>query len=434
MPTPSPSDQRLFEGIRFGNEADFECFFRRYYPRLVNYAARFVAGHETARDLVQDSFARLWERRCELRELDLASLLFTMVRNACLNYLKHNGVVARHELEYTARMQGEERIYSYDFLSDAEQPCLYEELQRELFRFVTSDAACRRQFAAWRLEWEAMPASDAATDRDWRRLRSRIRLQGSARSARPGRFAAVWRAAAAVAVVCATFFGARLYDRLLLERATERYTVTTKSGDRSTVCLPDGTQVRLNGSSTLTYPANFNATNRSVELSGAAYFDVSPDEKHRFEVKVGNCSVVVKGTKFDVTAYPDDSLITTTLLEGAVGFTAPRGETLLRPGESLTYDRFAETTAITHVNTAQYLAWIEGRIEFIDVTIVQLCESLSSLYGVEITLDDRLRADGTFITIRLSNQESLDSVLKALDLIVPVSVHRQGPSVRLSAK
>ena len=74
------------------------------------------------------------------------------------------------------------------------------------------------------------------------------------------------------------------------------------------------------------------------------------------------------------------------------------------------------------------------RDRFIDVTIVQLCESLSSLYGVEITLDDRLRADGTFITIRLSNQESLDSVLKALDLIVPVSVHRQGPSVRLSAK
>ena len=60
------------------------------------------------------------------------------------------------------------------------------EEERELFRFVTSDAACRRQFAAWRLEWEAMPASDAATDRDWRRLRSRIRLQGSARSARPG--------------------------------------------------------------------------------------------------------------------------------------------------------------------------------------------------------------------------------------------------------
>ena len=308
------------------------------------------------------------------------------------------------------------------------------EEERELFRFVTSDAGCRRQFAAWRLEWESAPVSDAFTDSDWRRLRSRIRLQGPGRNPRLGRVAAWWRVAAAAAVVCATFFGVRLYDRLLLAHATECYTVTTKCGDRSTVCLPDGTQVRLNGSSTLTYPANFNATNRSVELSGAAFFDVSPDDKHRFEVKVGNCSVVVKGTKFDVAAYPDDSLITTTLLEGAVDFAAPRGETVLRPGESLTYDRFAETTTITHVNTAQYLAWIEGRIEFIDVTIVQLCESLSSLYGVEIVLDDRLRADGTFITIRLSNQESLDSVLKALDLIVPVSVHRQGPSVRLSAK
>ncbi len=66
-------------------------FFRRYYPRLVNYAARFVAGHEAARDLVQDCFVRPWERRCELRELDLASLVFAMVRNVCFNYLKHSG-------------------------------------------------------------------------------------------------------------------------------------------------------------------------------------------------------------------------------------------------------------------------------------------------------------------------------------------------------
>ena len=306
--------------------------------------------------------------------------------------------------------------------------------ERELFRFVTSGAECRQRFAVWRLEWEGNPQSDALTESDWRRLRSRIRLQGSGGSSRLGRIAAAWRVAAAAAVVCAAFFGARLYDRLLLARTAECYTVTTKTGDRSTVCLPDGTQVRLNGSSTLTYPVSFNATNRFVELSGAAYFDVSPDEKHRFEVKVGSCSVVVRGTKFDVSAYPDDSLITTTLLEGAVDFAAPRGGTVLRPGESLTYDRFAETATITHVNTAQYLAWIEGRIEFIDVTIVQLCESLSGLYGVEITLDDRLRADGTFITIRLSNQESLDSVLRALDLIVPVSVHRQGSSLRLSAK
>ena len=122
MSTPSPSDQRLFEGIRFGNEADFECFFRRYYPRLVNYAARFVAGHET-------------------------------VRNACLNYLKHNGVVARHELEYTARMRGEERIYSYDFLSDAEQPCLYEELQREVQKAVDAlPDRCREVFRMSRFE------------------------------------------------------------------------------------------------------------------------------------------------------------------------------------------------------------------------------------------------------------------------------------------
>ena len=308
------------------------------------------------------------------------------------------------------------------------------EEERDLFRFVTADAECRRLFAEWRSAWEADPVSGDATDGAWHRLQSRIRLQGTEHRLRTGRLRIVWRAAAAVLLVGTTFLTARLYDRMLLAHTTECYSVTTKSGDRSTIFLPDGTQVRLNGSSTLTYPANFNATNRSVELSGAAYFDVSPDQNHRFEVKVGGCSVVVKGTKFDVMAYPEDSVVTTTLLEGAVDFAAPGSGTALRPGESLTYDRFSETTTITHIDTAQYLAWIEGRIEFIDVTIVQLCESLSNLYGVRISLDNQLQADKTFITIRLSNQESLDSVLKALDLIVPISVHRQGTSVRLSAK
>lgn len=153
MPTPSMSDQSSFEVTRFDNEADFELFFRRYYPQLVNYAVRFVTAREVARDLVQDCFARLWERRHELREQGQKALLFTMVRNSCLDYLKHSGVVVRHELEYTARMRGEERLYSYDFLSDAEQPSLYEELQREIQSAVDAlPERCREVFRLSRFE------------------------------------------------------------------------------------------------------------------------------------------------------------------------------------------------------------------------------------------------------------------------------------------
>ncbi len=153
MSDSSHVDSQLFEGIRSGNESDLELFFRHYYLNLVNYAVRFVTEREVARDLVQDSFAHLWERRGQLRRQDLKALLFTMVRNRCFDYLKHAGVVVRHELEYSARMRGEERLYSYDFLSDAEQPCLLEELQREIQAAVDElPARCREVFMLSRFE------------------------------------------------------------------------------------------------------------------------------------------------------------------------------------------------------------------------------------------------------------------------------------------
>jgi RNA polymerase sigma factor (sigma-70 family) len=50
-------------------------------------------------------------------------------------------------------MRGEERIYSYDFLSDAEQPCLYEELQREVQKAVDAlPDRCREVFRMSRFE------------------------------------------------------------------------------------------------------------------------------------------------------------------------------------------------------------------------------------------------------------------------------------------
>ncbi len=306
--------------------------------------------------------------------------------------------------------------------------------EHRLFGLVTTDTEARRRLDEWRSEWEQQSVGNAEIDDAWRRLRARIHRQEPLTPQATRRTYLLGRIAAAVAIFCVAFFGARFYDRMLEAQAEGYYTVTTQPGDHSTINLPDGTQVRLLESTTLTYPINFNATNRTVELAGAAFFNVSRDERHRFEVKVGNCAVVVKGTKFDISAYKEQAQITTTLLEGSVDFTSPAGQTQMQPGEALTYNCLTQTTTSTQVDTAQRLAWIEGRIEYVDVTIVELCKSLSRLYGLSIEPDDRLRNDHTYITIRLNNRETLDSVLKALDLIVPISIQRQGTIVRLSAK
>ncbi|SFG03196.1 RNA polymerase sigma-70 factor [Prevotella sp. KH2C16] len=124
--------QILMDDIRGGRSEAFEYLFKTYYPRLRNYASHFIADIDDAEDILQDCFTRLWERRETLTYISLSALLFTMVRNGCLNYLKHKSLVNNYEVDFLAHMSGSEQLYNYDFLDKTDAPLLYEELRRQI--------------------------------------------------------------------------------------------------------------------------------------------------------------------------------------------------------------------------------------------------------------------------------------------------------------
>lgn len=127
------SDQQtLLEEIRSGNDRAFEYLFKSYYPRLHGYAIRFIEDEESVRDIIQECFLRFWEKRALLTAVSVTSLLFAMVRNGCLNYLKHLSLVEKYRIEYLAKIDGEERLYYADFAMDAEHKLLYTELQEQI--------------------------------------------------------------------------------------------------------------------------------------------------------------------------------------------------------------------------------------------------------------------------------------------------------------
>ena len=74
----------------------------------------------------------------------------------------------------------------------------------------------------------------------------------------------------------------------------------TARGEIRTETLPDGSTVRLNSSSTISYADNF-VSKRELKLSGEAYFVVTADPEHPFSVHVGESTVTAKGTKFNVS-------------------------------------------------------------------------------------------------------------------------------------
>jgi len=118
-------DTDITRRIRQGDKGQFELLFRSSYISLVRYAKTLIKDHDTAEEIVQDLFFRLWQNKEKLKiESSLNGYLFRSVHNRCLHYIEHNRVVERHA-EEMAYQQPESQESPSDILH-------YKELQAKI--------------------------------------------------------------------------------------------------------------------------------------------------------------------------------------------------------------------------------------------------------------------------------------------------------------
>ena len=304
--------------------------------------------------------------------------------------------------------------------------------EKLLFEYVGQSEANRTAFRQWEKEWIASGITDSNTTKEWETLQRKIRTQeaiipmlGISKT----RFS-VWRKVAAVAAIVLLTIGGTLGGRQLSSSLQpETYFVCeTPYGEKSKVVLSDGTVVWLNAGSTLKYSNKFNTANRRVELNGEGYFEVTKKAGATFIVQTHGYDVVVKGTKFDVSAYDDDPFISTTLLEGSVELNYKGSQIRMSPGESMRLNVETGKFIRTQVNASQSKAWAENRIEFDHITLKELVAKLSRQYDVNIRLESEAVGDKTF-RISLRNRETIGEVMTALQEIIPITVERKGKDI-----
>ncbi|WP_178372223.1 FecR family protein [Chitinophaga jiangningensis] len=189
-------------------------------------------------------------------------------------------------------------------------------------------------------------------------------------------------------------------------------TLTTPRGAQFQVVLPDGSRVWLNAVSALRYPVAFNPHHRTVELTGQAYFDVTPSTTP-FIVKTGNTSIEVLGTDFDVMAYAEEGPVTTTLVKGSIAVQSGNSRKQLKPGEQVAYDEKVQDLVLSHPAIEEVIAWKEGEFRFNGVSIIAIMRQLSRWYDVEIRYDGPLPT--TAFSGTLSRKENVNQILYALE-------------------
>jgi RNA polymerase sigma-70 factor (family 1) len=90
-------DSEIIRRIRQGDARQFESLFRSSYVSLVRYAKTLIRDHDTAEEIVQDLFFRLWKDKEKLHiESSLNGYLFRAVHNRCLHYIDHNRVIEKY--------------------------------------------------------------------------------------------------------------------------------------------------------------------------------------------------------------------------------------------------------------------------------------------------------------------------------------------------
>jgi RNA polymerase sigma-70 factor (ECF subfamily) len=91
------NEDQLIEMLKAGNVTAFEMLFRTYYQPLCNYAYTFVQDRDEAEEIVQATFLNVWEKRDSLAiHTAVKPYLYAMVRNACLNVIKHEKIKQQH--------------------------------------------------------------------------------------------------------------------------------------------------------------------------------------------------------------------------------------------------------------------------------------------------------------------------------------------------
>lgn len=162
------------------------------------------------------------------------------------------------------------------------------------------------------------------------------------------------------------------------------HTVSTNKGRQWQMTLADGTKVWLNAASSIRYPLSFTGNERSVEITGEVYFEVTHNEARPFKVKVRGQVIEDLGTIFNVNAYADEDALRTTLLEGAVRI----GSVTLKPGEQGAIKD--GSLKVSPVNTEQVVAWKNGFFSFKKTPLKEVMLQLARWYDVEVAYEGNI--------------------------------------------
>ena len=199
--------------------------------------------------------------------------------------------------------------------------------------------------------------------------------------------------------------------------ANERLsTFRADKGSIAEVVLADGSTVRLNALTTLTYREDPETGHRLVSLEGEAYFDVVHDEERPFIVEAGDLTLIDLGTQFNVQAYSDTKYVETALVEGGIEVHKQnKKKVTLTPGRMCEYSHETGKFKVRNFDINKKPGWLSNKFIYHDIRLERIMHDLELWYDVSVVFEDESLRDDRF-NMNVSRTVSIEQVLEMLRL------------------
>ena len=329
----------------------------------------------------------------------------------------------------------------------------------ELFHWIDQSPDNKKQFIEYRRAWmlasQASPKGkfNKAKYDEWKKFSDKLTAKGEkipriiiSPLQKALRIAAVFLLLVSVGATIAWRITSQRLQNLLSMETVQH--IKAPMGGRSEVILPDGSRVKLNAGSNISYSNNFGYAERNILLEGEGYFEVETNPQMPFVVEASGLKIKAFGTIFNVKAYPEEEEVITTLVEGMVKIEGENIDLTMTPSQRVTYikGRYSDvlpeedetrpeeelSTAekkveiieppklllANNINTREITAWKDGVFIFTAEKLSNLAVILERKYDVSIEIEsDELRNHrftGTF------HQETLEQILGIINLSAPI--------------
>lgn len=306
-----------------------------------------------------------------------------------------------------------------------------EEENRSIYEWLAFSPKNKKEFARLQLIWNfsAMKYLNRHidTEKDLQQIKTRIyRRKARWEKIRTIAYTAVSTAAVVASVLWfATPESSPVSPSGQTASRSDETEIFIPKGLEGNITLADGSKVWLNSGSRITYPKDYSAENRKLFLDGEAYFEIKTDKAHPFVVETSKVSVLVTGTRFNLSSYPDDNTVETTLCQGSVTLRRhdAQKEIHLKPNDKVTYHKDNGAIQKEIVDSRVAIAWKDGILSFKEVPLREIIKKLERKFNTTIRIQDPQIGEYTY-TATFEKEKGLKAILDIIVTSAPI-IYRQ---------